>query len=188
MLEWMTQQQLKMSDTWMKHFGVKVSISPTFYKQIFVTFWEAFLYYQFGFVFFSRENMCTKSARKMLLTLTTQIVIKEIKNIYLSHIFQFESDPHILKFLRNLTRVAKRFSHLIADPIAYKMMLLLLLTMENRKMSKLSALQKQYLQMLWRKLNHTFIEMSSCYAFVKDILHAIHFFQLLTDSMLQLLS
>ena len=85
-------------------------------------------------------------------------------------------------------RVAKRFSHLIADPIAYKMMLLLLLTMENWKMSKLSALQKQYLQMLWRKLNHTLIENSSCNKFIKDIFHAIHFFQLLTDSMLLLLS
>ena len=117
-----------------------------------------------------------------------KIFIKEIKSISLSHIFHFESEPHILTFLQNLLRVAKKFSHLIANPIAYKMMFLLLLTTESQKMSKFPALQKTYLQMFWRKLNHTFVEKSNCNELVKEIFSAIHHFQLLTDSMLQLLS
>ena len=139
LLQLITKQQLKMSDRWMKHFGVK-------------------------------------------------IFIKEIKSISLSHIFHFESEPHILTFLQNLLRVAKKFSHLIANPIAYKMMFLLLLTTESQKMSKFPALQKTYLQMFWRKLNHTFVEKSNCNELVKELFSAIHYFQLLTDSMLQLLS
>ena len=117
-----------------------------------------------------------------------KIVISEVKKISLSDIFQFESEPHVTKFLRSLSRVANRFAHLIADPIAYKMMLLLLLTMESPKLTKFSDLHKNYLQIFWRQLSQAYLEKSDCDDFIKELFFALHCFQLLTDSMLQLLS
>jgi hypothetical protein len=117
-----------------------------------------------------------------------KIVISEVKKISLSDIFQFESEPHVTKFLRSLSRVANRFAHLIADPITYKMMFLLLLTMESRKLTKFSDLHKNYLHLFWIQLNQAYVEKSDCDEFIKELFFAIHCFQLLTDSMLQLLS
>jgi len=50
-----------------------VSISPTFYDQLFHTkaFSTAFLYLQVGFVIFWQKNIGEKAARKMLVKLTT---------------------------------------------------------------------------------------------------------------------
>jgi len=52
-----------------------VSISPTFYEQLFLTkvFYAASLYLQFGFVFFWLKNIGTKAACKMLVKLTTGV-------------------------------------------------------------------------------------------------------------------
>jgi len=48
-----------------------VSISPTFYDQLFgLVFFAAFLYLQFGFVIFWQNNIGIKADRKMLLKLT----------------------------------------------------------------------------------------------------------------------
>jgi len=54
----------------------KVSISPTFYEQLFHTklFFIALLYVQFGFLIFLPKNLGTKAACKMLVTLTTTVV------------------------------------------------------------------------------------------------------------------
>ena len=48
------------------------AISPTFYDWLFHTkvFWAAFLYSQFGFVFFWQNNIGAKAAHKMLVKLT----------------------------------------------------------------------------------------------------------------------
>jgi len=48
-----------------------VSISPTFYEQLFCTklLCAAFLYLQFGFIFFWQKNIGAKVARKMLVKL-----------------------------------------------------------------------------------------------------------------------
>jgi hypothetical protein len=129
-----------------------------------------------------------KMTESLMQHFQVKIIFKEIKSISLSQIFQFESEPHIAKFLQNLSSVARRFEKFIADPVVYKMMLLLLLTMEKQKMSKFSELHKCYLRMFWRQLNHKFIEKSNCNEFLKELFSAIHCFQLLTDSMLQLLS
>jgi len=50
-----------------------MSISPTFYKKLFVTklFFKAFPYLKFGFVIFWQNNITTIAASKMLLKLTT---------------------------------------------------------------------------------------------------------------------
>jgi hypothetical protein len=49
-----------------------VSISPTFYKQLFCTkvFCAAFMCLQFEFVIFWRKDLGTKAAHKMLVKLT----------------------------------------------------------------------------------------------------------------------
>jgi len=54
--------------------SVQVSISATFYKQLFCTkvFCAAFLYLQFGFVIFWQKNISEKAARKTLVKLTTE--------------------------------------------------------------------------------------------------------------------
>ncbi len=51
----------------------KVSISTSFYEQIFHTkvFWATILYLQFGFVIFLWKNIGAKAARKMLVKITT---------------------------------------------------------------------------------------------------------------------
>jgi hypothetical protein len=51
-----------------------VSISPTFYEQLFCTkvFYEAFVC-QFGFVIVCRKNIGTKAAHKILLISTTDM-------------------------------------------------------------------------------------------------------------------
>ena len=53
-------------------YNVKVSISPTFYDQLFCrkVFFEAFMCLQFGFVIFFRKKITAKAFRKMLVTLT----------------------------------------------------------------------------------------------------------------------
>ena len=50
-----------------------VSISPTFYEQVFCTkvFCEASLCLQFGFVLFWQKEIDTKAARNVLVKLTT---------------------------------------------------------------------------------------------------------------------
>jgi len=50
----------------------KVSISPTFYDQLFSykCIFQAILYLQFGFVIFSQKNTGAKAACKMLVKLT----------------------------------------------------------------------------------------------------------------------
>jgi len=52
--------------------SVQVSISSTFYEQLFYTkvFFKAFLKLQFGFVIFCWKNISAKAARKILLKLT----------------------------------------------------------------------------------------------------------------------
>jgi hypothetical protein len=49
-----------------------VSISPTFYKQLFCVkvFYAAFLYLQNGLVIFLQKNVGAKAARKILMKLT----------------------------------------------------------------------------------------------------------------------
>ncbi len=53
----------------------QVSISPTFYQQLFHTkkYCKAFLYTQFGFVIFWRKNISAKGALKMLVKLTSGV-------------------------------------------------------------------------------------------------------------------
>jgi len=50
----------------------KVSISPTFYEQLFhaKVFCAAFLHLQFGIVISWQKNIAAKAARKMLVKLT----------------------------------------------------------------------------------------------------------------------
>jgi len=50
----------------------QVSISPTFYEQLFPAkvFFETFIYLQFGFVIFWKNNIGAKSAHKLLVKLT----------------------------------------------------------------------------------------------------------------------
>jgi len=52
--------------------ALQVSISPSFYKHIFLTnFFAVFLYLQFCFVIFWQKNIGAKADRKLLLKLTT---------------------------------------------------------------------------------------------------------------------
>ncbi len=54
---------------------VQVSVSPTFYEQLFrmKVFCVAFMCLQFGFVFFWRKDLGTKAAHKMLVKLTASL-------------------------------------------------------------------------------------------------------------------
>ena len=58
----------------MEHF-LQVSISPTFYEQLFCTkvFFAAFLYLQFGFVIFWQKEIGAKDVHKILVKLTTSV-------------------------------------------------------------------------------------------------------------------
>jgi hypothetical protein len=56
--------------------GDEVSVSPTFYEQLFSTkvFCAAFQHLQFGFVIFWKKNIGAKAPCKMLVELTTGLL------------------------------------------------------------------------------------------------------------------
>ena len=74
----------------------QVSISPTFYQQLFRTklFWAAFLYLRLRFVFFWRKDISAKAACKMLVKLTTRCrgTRKCYSSITLTHRFNLGSN------------------------------------------------------------------------------------------------
>ena len=68
----LTQRYLDFFERKVKYLSQKVSISPTFYEQLFGTkvFRAAFLYLQLRFVDFWRKEISAKAAYKMLVKLT----------------------------------------------------------------------------------------------------------------------
>jgi len=54
----------------------QVSISPTFYKQLYCRFCAAFLIYHLALYFFCQKNFCKRVAHKMLVKLTTSRQIR----------------------------------------------------------------------------------------------------------------
>jgi len=75
-----------------------VLISSTFYACLFCTkvFWAAFLWSQFGFEIFWRKNIGAKAAHKMLMKLTLEVHIGDVKmGIYDGH--WFLSGFHLFK-------------------------------------------------------------------------------------------